>query len=88
MTGSGVRYGGVTAVEGLSLTVEPGKITGLIGPNGAGKTSAIDAISGFVTPAEGTLSLDGKTSTGSSAARRVRAPASAARSSRWSCSRT
>ncbi|HNP56768.1 MAG TPA: branched-chain amino acid ABC transporter permease/ATP-binding protein [Gordonia sp. (in: high G+C Gram-positive bacteria)] len=43
----GVAYGGVTAVEAVSLTVRPGTMVGLIGPNGAGKTSVIDAVSGF-----------------------------------------
>ncbi|MXP23476.1 ATP-binding cassette domain-containing protein [Gordonia sp. HNM0687] len=42
-----VHYGGVTAVDGVSLTVPAGKMVGLIGPNGAGKTSVIDAVSGF-----------------------------------------
>ena len=54
-----VRYGGVTAVDGLSLTVTPGKIVGLIGPNGAGKTSAIDAITGFTSAQTGSVLLDG-----------------------------
>lgn len=43
-----VRFGGVTAVRKVSLTVAPGRLVGLIGPNGAGKTSVIDAITGFV----------------------------------------
>ncbi|HEX8804435.1 MAG TPA: ATP-binding cassette domain-containing protein [Acidimicrobiales bacterium] len=43
-----VTYGGVRAVDGVGLAVEPGTLTGLIGPNGAGKTSIIDALSGFV----------------------------------------
>jgi branched-chain amino acid transport system ATP-binding protein len=43
-----VTYGGVRAVDGVDLDVEPGTLTGLIGPNGAGKTSIIDALSGFV----------------------------------------
>ncbi|RNL62733.1 ABC transporter ATP-binding protein [Nocardioides marmoriginsengisoli] len=42
-----VRYGGVTANQDVSLTVEPGEIVGLIGPNGAGKTTFVDAVTGF-----------------------------------------
>ncbi|MFF4015899.1 ATP-binding cassette domain-containing protein [Streptomyces sp. NPDC001843] len=52
-----VRYGGVVAVEGLSLDVEPGRVVGLIGPNGAGKTSAIDAVTGFTRSASGRVRL-------------------------------
>lgn len=54
-----VRYGGVTAVEGLDLSVRPGEIVGLIGPNGAGKTSVIDALTGF-TPSAGTIDFLGR----------------------------
>ncbi len=53
-----VRFGGVTAVEKVSFQVRPGEVVGLIGPNGAGKTTIIDAVTGFVRPAEGSLSLD------------------------------
>ncbi|MEU0070008.1 branched-chain amino acid ABC transporter permease/ATP-binding protein [Streptomyces sp. NPDC006332] len=52
-----VRYGGVVAVDGLSLNVEPGQVVGLIGPNGAGKTSAIDAVTGFTRAASGRVCL-------------------------------
>ena len=54
-----VRYGGVTAVDNVSVRVAPGEIIGLIGPNGAGKTTLVDAISGFVRPGSGTVRLNG-----------------------------
>jgi ABC-type branched-subunit amino acid transport system ATPase component/branched-subunit amino acid ABC-type transport system permease component len=44
-----VQYGGVHALSGVDLTIEPDRIVGLIGPNGAGKTTLIDAISGFAS---------------------------------------
>ena len=52
-----VRYGGVVAVDGVSLRVPPGVVVGLIGPNGAGKTSVIDAITGFAR-AQGSVTID------------------------------
>jgi branched-chain amino acid transport system ATP-binding protein len=54
-----VRYGGVTAVQDVSLSVRRGEIVGLIGPNGAGKSSALNAISGDVRPAGGSIRLGG-----------------------------
>ena len=51
-----MRYGGVHAVRGLSLTVGPGEIVGLIGPNGAGKSSTLHAIMGLA-PATGSVRL-------------------------------
>ncbi len=54
-----VRFAGVTAIHGLSFTIEPGQLFSLIGPNGAGKTSAINVISGVYRPAEGTATFDG-----------------------------
>jgi branched-chain amino acid transport system ATP-binding protein len=54
-----VSFGGVRAVDGVDLAVEAGTIVGLIGPNGAGKTTLIDAVTGFVRPTGGTISLDG-----------------------------
>jgi ABC-type branched-subunit amino acid transport system ATPase component/branched-subunit amino acid ABC-type transport system permease component len=52
-----VRFGGVVAVDGASFKVGPGEVVGLIGPNGAGKTTIIDAVTGFVTPSAGTISM-------------------------------
>ena len=53
-----VRFGGITAVSGASLTVEPGQVQGLIGPNGAGKTTTFNVISGLQPPTEGRILID------------------------------
>ncbi len=55
-----VHFGGVKAVQGVSLRAEPGSIVGLIGPNGSGKTTLLDAISGLVTPQDGSIRVDGE----------------------------
>jgi sulfate-transporting ATPase len=68
-----VRYGTVTALQDLSLTVTPGRVTGLIGPNGAGKTTLIDAVTGFTRMAAGTVLLDGRDLAGLSPVKRARA---------------
>ena len=57
--GLGVRFGGVVALDDVSLEVKSGEVVGLIGPNGAGKTTLIDAVTGFVQPSAGTIELDG-----------------------------
>ncbi|GAA4548702.1 ABC transporter ATP-binding protein [Pseudonocardia xishanensis] len=54
-----LRYGGVTAVDGVDLELHRGEVTGLIGPNGAGKTSLIDVLSGFVRASAGRVELAG-----------------------------
>jgi ABC-type branched-subunit amino acid transport system ATPase component/branched-subunit amino acid ABC-type transport system permease component len=59
VTGLGVRFGGVVALDDVHLSVEPGEVVGLMGPNGAGKTTLIDAVSGFVRPSSGHVLLDG-----------------------------
>jgi ABC-2 type transport system ATP-binding protein len=53
------RYGDVTAVEDLSLTVRPGAVTAFLGPNGAGKTTALSAIVGLIQPTAGRVLIDG-----------------------------
>ena len=50
-------FGGIAALTGVSLQAAAGEIVGFIGPNGAGKTTLFDAISGFVTPDQGTIIL-------------------------------
>ncbi|MBI2486952.1 MAG: ABC transporter ATP-binding protein [Deltaproteobacteria bacterium] len=54
-----VRFLALQAVSDLQMEVEPGTIRGLIGPNGAGKTTVFNTISGFVRPAEGSISFIG-----------------------------
>jgi branched-chain amino acid transport system ATP-binding protein len=58
------RFGGLQAVAGVSLDVDPAEIVGLIGPNGAGKTTLFHLISGFLTPDEGDVRLDGASTRG------------------------
>jgi branched-chain amino acid transport system ATP-binding protein len=55
-----VRFGGVTALDGVSFAVRSGQTCGLIGPNGAGKTTLFDCVSRLVRPRAGRLELDGR----------------------------
>jgi ABC-type branched-subunit amino acid transport system ATPase component len=52
------RFDGVTALEGVSLTLRPGEVHGLIGPNGSGKTTLLNLLSGYYAPDGGAILLD------------------------------
>ena len=54
-----VRYGSLTAVDGVSFTAEAGEVTAVLGPNGAGKTSTIEVCEGYRTAASGTVRVLG-----------------------------
>jgi branched-chain amino acid transport system ATP-binding protein len=58
------RFGGLSALEDLNLTVPAGALYGLIGPNGAGKTTVFNLISGFLKPTGGRIFWDGRDVTG------------------------
>ena len=55
-----VSFGGLLALDKVTVSVEAGTIVGLIGPNGSGKTTLLDTVSGIVAPTEGSLRLDGE----------------------------
>jgi branched-chain amino acid transport system ATP-binding protein len=55
-----VSFGGLRALDGVSITVDRGEVVGLIGPNGAGKTTLFNVICGFVRPVSGQLAFDGQ----------------------------
>jgi branched-chain amino acid transport system ATP-binding protein len=60
VAGVDVRFEGVVALDGVSLTVGANRIVGVIGPNGAGKTTLFNAVSRFVTPVGGTITFRGQ----------------------------
>ena len=54
------RFGGLTALENVTFTVEPGEVFALVGPNGAGKSTVFNVISRFYTPEEGSAHFEGE----------------------------
>src|ERR1043165_7343988 len=59
-----VHFGGLTAVSGMSFTVNEGELVSLIGPNGAGKTTAFNVVTGFLRPTRGEVRYRGVSLTG------------------------
>ncbi|HEY6494428.1 MAG TPA: ABC transporter ATP-binding protein [Trebonia sp.] len=55
-----VRFGGLTALDAVSLTVAPNQVLGVIGPNGAGKTTLLNVLCGFIRPDEGQVLIGGR----------------------------
>lgn len=60
------HFGGLIALNNVSLTAEEGQITGLIGPNGSGKTTTVNAMTGILPPSGGTVGIGGQNITGQS----------------------
>ena len=59
-----MHFGGVKALDNVSLTVNRGDVVGIIGPNGSGKTTLINCITGFLKPTLGTIAFHGRDITG------------------------
>ena len=72
VSGLGVQFGALKALDDVSLQVRPRSIMGLIGPNGAGKSTFVDAVSGFLPQHTGTVLLDGQDITRRAPAARAR----------------
>lgn len=60
ISGLTMRFGGVTALDRVSLSVEPGQFVGLIGPNGSGKTTLLNIVGGYYHQTSGHVALDGR----------------------------
>src|ERR1700728_733917 len=64
ISGVTVQFGGLTALDDVSLSAAPRQVTGIIGPNGDGKTTLLNATCGFVRPSRGSITFDGHELTG------------------------
>jgi branched-chain amino acid transport system ATP-binding protein len=64
VSGLGIRFGALAAVDDVSFVVQPGSITSVIGPNGAGKSTLFNLISGAIRPLTGRVLLEGREVTG------------------------
>ena len=73
VSGLTTRYGAISALRRVSLSVAANEVVGLIGPNGAGKTTLLNTVSGLLRPAEGAVHLDGRPVTGDSPDRMLKA---------------
>ena len=90
ISGLGKRYGAIKAVDGLSLTVEPGEVVALSGASGGGKSTALALAMGFLSPSEGRVIVDGVDLAAADPAewrRRVAWVARSTRPGRWKCNR-
>src|SRR5438874_8504230 len=67
-----VRFGGVMALDSVTIDADAGHVTGLIGPNGAGKTTIFNVITGLQVPTSGQVFIDGNDVTSKGAHRRAR----------------
>jgi ABC-2 type transport system ATP-binding protein len=71
VTGLAKRFGGVTALDGVSFAARPAEVLGLLGPNGAGKSTALRIAAGFLAPSDGSVAICGHDVVGDSRAARA-----------------